>query len=120
MIITLCGSARFEEAFKEWNKILTLQNHCVFSLGVYPSYEGECKDWYTPEQKLILDAVHMAKIVASDAIFVLDLPAEDTKTYIGESTRREIEFARAVNKRVYYWSFQGKTIKDDPTWLTRR
>jgi hypothetical protein len=37
MIITLCGSARFEETFKQVNEDLSLNGHIVLSLAVYPS-----------------------------------------------------------------------------------
>lgn len=55
MIITLCGSARFEQDFHEWNERLTLAGHCVFSLAVFPSIKGGEKNWYTDEVKQTLD-----------------------------------------------------------------
>jgi hypothetical protein len=91
MIITLCGSARFEPLFHGWMEALTLSGHAVFGLGAYPSWKDGDKDWYTPEQKAVLDEVHLAKIEASDAIVVLNHDA-----YIGESTLNEIEHARAL------------------------
>lgn len=50
MLITLCGSARFEKEFKEINERLSLEGHVVYSLAVYPS-DKPCKNWYTAEQK---------------------------------------------------------------------
>jgi len=89
MIITLCGSARFEPWFHAWNEALSLSGHVVFSLAAYPSqYEG-VKEWYTKEEKAVLDAVHKGKIDVSHAILVLNVFA-----YIGESTLSEIEHAR--------------------------
>ena len=96
MRITLCGSARFEKEFHEWNKKLTLAGHVVYSLAVFPSQEDE-KNWYTPEQKRMLDRVHFKKIENSDAILVLDVAG-----YIGESTAREVSHAKACIKRIYY------------------
>ena len=62
MIITLCGSARFEAWYHMWNEALSLAGHRVFGLASYPSmHEGE-KSWYTPEQKVTLDMVHKQKI----------------------------------------------------------
>lgn len=94
MKITLCGSARFEKEFKEMNERLSLAGHIVYSLAVYPSDKGG-KDWYTDRQKETLDRVHMAKIDASDAVYII-APGG----YIGESTQREIEYARKRAKQV--------------------
>lgn len=94
MKITLIGSARFENKFKEANRRLTLAGHVVYSLAVYPS-DMSGKDWYTPEQKAMLDKVHKDKIEASDAVFLVQ-----ENGYIGESTRSEIEHARRLGKRL--------------------
>jgi hypothetical protein len=106
MIITLCGSARFEAEFHRWNEVLTLAGHVVFSLAVYPSSKAGVKTWYTDEQKEILDRVHKMKIGASDAIFVIDIGG-----YAGDSTRSEIEFAAYAAKMVFFasdWDVTGK------------
>ena len=94
MIITLIGSARFEDRFKEMNRRLSLAGHVVFSLAVYPSDMGG-KDWYTPGQKVVLDDVHKQKIEQSDAVYLIE-----ENGYIGESTRAEIEHARKFGKRL--------------------
>jgi hypothetical protein len=96
MIITLCGSTRFEADFKEWNRHLGLAGHLVFSLAAYPSDVGG-KDWYTPAQKIALDVGYLNKIRRSDAIVVLN-----RDDYIGESTTREIEFAWTNGIPIYY------------------
>jgi hypothetical protein len=62
LVITLCGSNRFEEYFKAWNKALSLAGHCVFTTSTYPSFENGVKDWHTPAEKDTLDAVHLRKI----------------------------------------------------------
>jgi hypothetical protein len=102
MIITLCGSARFEAWFHAWNEALSLSGHCVFGLGCYPSLKRGQKDWYTPEQKRVLDQVHKDKITASKAILVLNVFA-----YIGESTLGEIAHARAKNVKTYFLESWG-------------
>lgn len=96
MIITLCGSARFENLFHEWNEALTMTGHTVFSLAVFPSTKGGHKGWYTMREKIILDKVHKDKISASNAIVVLNHDG-----YIGDSTRSEIEFAAGLNKQLF-------------------
>lgn len=99
MKITLCGSARFEEHFREWTERLTLVGHVVHTLSVYPSFKQGVKAWYSDAQKITLDLIHLAKIEESDAIFVLDV-----EEYIGESTSREVQWAKIRNKLVYYFS----------------
>ena len=97
MKITLCGSARFEQEFHEWNEKLTLAGHTVYGLAVYPSSKNGDKNWYGDANKQTLDLVHLSKIEESDAIVVLNVGG-----YVGDSTRREIEWARIRNKKVYY------------------
>ena len=106
MIITLCGSARFEDEFHRWNEVLTLAGHVVFSLAVYPSSKAGVKQWYTDAQKGTLDRVHKMKIDASDAIFVIDVGG-----YIGDSTRSKIDHAAYGAKMVFFasdWDVTGK------------
>jgi len=105
MIVTLCGSAKFEDLFKEWNEKLTLQGHVVFSLAVYPSDKNDNKNWYTPEQKAALDEAHKNKIDASDAILVINPDG-----YVGESTLSEIEFAIEKGKKIYRTYFSEKDV----------
>lgn len=103
MKITLCGSARFEEYFKFWNEMLSLAGHTVYTLSVYPSQKEKGKDWYSEEEKKTLDQVHLDKIANSEAIFVLNPFA-----YIGESTLKEVEFARSTGKTIFFLESWGK------------
>lgn len=96
MKFTICGSAKFESAWHEYNKKLGLAGHISYSLMTFPSIEGD-KSWYTEEQKELLDLAHLAKIEESDAILVLNID-----DYIGDSTRREIRWAKLRDKHVYY------------------
>lgn len=105
MKITLCGSARFEAQFHEWNKRLTLAGHTVYSLAAYPSQNGDNKNWYTEDQKIMLDLVHLSKIEESEAIVVLNVD-----DYVGESTRRELNWAVVRGKEVY-WLEVGKRMQ---------
>lgn len=96
MKITLCGSAKFEDLFHRYNEELTAAGHVVYSLAVFPSTKGGDKNWYTDEEKMWLDLVHLAKIEESDAIVVLDKDG-----YIGESTKRELNWAFIRQKKIY-------------------
>ena len=97
MRITLCGSAKFEKEFLEWTEKLTLVGHTVYGLAVYPSAKKGNKDWYDENTKIMLDLVHLDKILNSDIIVVLNVGG-----YIGFSTDREIKWARIQRKSVYY------------------
>ena len=95
MKFTICGSARFEPEWHEWNKRLGLMGHISYSLMTFPSVEGS-KSWYTTAQKEQLDLAHLAKIEESDAVFVINKDG-----YIGESTTREIMWAILRGKKLY-------------------
>ena len=96
MKFTICGSAKFEPLWHEWNKKLGLMGHHAYGLMTYPSIEGN-KDWYSADQKELLDLMHFAKIEDSDAILVLN-----KDNYIGYSTNREIMWARIRGKLVFW------------------
>lgn len=102
MIVTLCGSARFEDHFKTWNEALTMAGHTVFTLTRYPSEKG-AKLWYTDAQKAALDDAHKRKINASEAVLVLNVFG-----YMGPSTLGEIEHAKARGKKLYALESWGK------------
>lgn len=97
MIVTLCGSAKFEAQFKEWLVKLTMMGHVPIGLAVYPSDRGGNKDWYNEAQKQRLDLIHLKKIDASHAILVLNVGG-----YVGFSTMREIEWTLISSKPVFY------------------
>ena len=95
MKITLIGSTRFERDFRNWDLNLTLSGHTAYNLAIYPSEMGS-KDWYNDEQKLMLDAVHKAKIANSEAVVVINPGG-----YIGDSTKSELLFAAAMGKSIF-------------------
>jgi hypothetical protein len=103
MIITLCGSARFEAWFHIWNEALSLSGHVVLGLSSYPSLHGGKKDWYTPEEKVVLDEVHKRKISASRAVVFLNVMA-----YMGESTLSEFRYARDAEKKIVFLESWGE------------
>lgn len=110
MRITLCGSARFEKEFKEWNEKLTIAGHVVYELAVHPSQKEGNKDWYDEQTKIMLDLAHLAKIDNSDAIVVIDVDG-----YVGFSTGREIQWARMKGKRVF-WITPNRVHRIDDAW----
>ena len=59
----------------------------------------------SPKKKELLDYIHLVKIDNSDEVFVLDVSG-----YIGESTAKEIAYAKRMNKNIKYLS------KEYPEW----
>jgi len=110
MKITLCGSAKFEEEYLYWNEKLTMVGHLVYTLAVMPS-QKETREWYVAQEKEMLDLVHLAKIEESDVVVVINCTLADwaIEDYIGESTKREILWARLRGRPCFY----TKTIRGD-------
>jgi|SRR3989338_7553984 len=102
-IITLCGSTKFKKQFIEINKMLSLEGKIVLSVGLFNHADSEN---ITKDQKKMLDELHLRKIDLSDSIYVIDVDG-----YIGESTQREINYARDKSKDIIYYSNQVKNDK---------
>lgn len=94
-VITLCGSSKFKEEFIEAEKQLTLKGNIVISVGLF-GHSGDDIVW-AGNNKQIQDDMHNEKIRMSDKIFVIN-----KNNYIGESTRNQIEYAKALGKEVLY------------------
>jgi hypothetical protein len=108
MRITLCGSTRFKTLFQRVEAELSKLGHVVYSCALW----GHTGDELSAEDKLMLDAVHMAKIANSDCIFVIN-----QEGYVGESTLREIFFAHSMRKRVNFLILDARArlLKDPLT-----
>ena len=94
-VITLCGSTRFKDEFMQTQKRLTLEGYIVISVGLF-GHSGDDEVW-TEGTKEMLDDMHKRKIDMADEIFVINVGG-----YIGSSTKSEIEYALAHNKKVNY------------------
>ncbi|QQE76338.1 hypothetical protein KDJ56_10650 [Brevibacillus composti] len=93
-VVTLCGSTKFKKQFREAEANLTLKGRIVLSLGFF---EQSDHIEVTEEQVQLFEWLHFHKIDMSDEIFVINVDG-----YIGESTRKEIEYATQRGKRVTY------------------
>ena len=88
--------------FIEEQKRLTIEGNIVISVGLFGHsgdteiWEGISEDSFT-KIKEMLDDMHKRKIDKADEIFVINVGG-----YIGSSTRSEIEYAEAAEKRVLY------------------
>ena len=94
-VITLCGSTRFKDEFIATQKRLSLQGCIVISVGLF-GHSGD-EEVSRPGVKEMLDDMHLRKIDMADEVMVINPGG-----YIGQSTRREIEYAKSVGKPVNY------------------
>jgi hypothetical protein len=93
-IITLCGSTRFKKEFEEVNRRLSLSGKVVLTVSCFGHADNLN---LSTKDKTILDKVHLRKIDLAEAIYVINVGG-----YIGESTKKEIAYAKQKGKRVYY------------------
>ncbi len=99
-IVCLCGSTRFHEVFEHENLLLTLQGVIVLSIGANMKDSllfAELTEQERNDLKRKLDELHKRKIDLCDEVLVLNVG-----DYIGESTRDEIDYARAHGKKVRF------------------
>jgi hypothetical protein len=89
-IVCICGSARFVAELRAANRALTFA-------GVIVLAPGEAEGPVTPDQKAVLDALHLRKIDLADRILVVNPGG-----YLGASTSREIAYARAAGRPVSF------------------
>lgn len=94
VIVCLCGSTRFKDAYTEANKTETLAGKVVLSVGLLGHHEG--LDMNGPVKQM-LDTLHLFKVELADEVLILNVGG-----YIGESTRRELEHAKKLGKTVRY------------------
>ena len=101
IIVTLCGSTRFLEAFQKAQLEKTLEGEIVLTIGSIAKSDAELFANFSQAEvhrfKSELDELHKRKIDISDYIFVLNVGG-----YIGESTRSEIDYANKIGVEVRY------------------
>ena len=101
MIVTLCGSTRFEADFHAASLELGRRGIICFTLAAFPSVSGDVSP---PGEaldngnydKMMLDLGYLNKIVMSDAVLVVG------SGYIGRSTSREILWAKMMDKPIVH------------------
>lgn len=92
-MVCLCGSTKFKDAFIKANLDETMEGHIVLTVGSFGHIDGGI----TESKKIELDILHLRKIELCDEILVINVNG-----YIGESTRREIAYARSLGKTVRF------------------
>lgn len=97
-VVCICGSARFADEMSAANRDLTFAGVIVPAPGVFLRAEDHGADeLITDERKAVLGALHLRKIDMADRILVVNPGG-----YVGESTSREIAYARATGKPISF------------------
>jgi hypothetical protein len=96
-VVCLCGSTRFMDTFHEVGWQLTLKGEIVLSVGVCKHAEHHGGEALGQDVADELDELHLRKIDIADYVYVLNVGG-----YIGQSTRKEIEYARKLGKPINY------------------
>jgi hypothetical protein len=116
IIVTLCGSTRFKKEYEEAMRRETLAGNICIGVGTFGHIHRQrvtvdgCMGQdvvevdvvrdalcVSDDQKRMLDELHLRKIDLSDQIYVLNVGG-----YIGESTKREIAYAKSKGKEIRY------------------
>lgn len=92
-VVTICGSMRYSKEMMKISEELELKKgyaviQCVYNVDGL-KYEGV--------DASVLDKIHRKKIDISDAIYVVNING-----YIGNSTKKEIEYAIKNGKEIMY------------------
>jgi dienelactone hydrolase len=98
-IICICGSTRFRTEIATANRELTLAGYIVLAPGVF-AHDG---DTITDTQKADLDRLHFQKIDMAGSVYIVNPGG-----YVGESTAREIAYARSQDKPVRFLEAVGE------------
>lgn len=93
-IVCICGSTRFADEMAAANRDLTFAGAIVVAPGVFLRAD---RQEISEEQKAALDELHLRKIDLADRVLVVNPGG-----YVGESTSREITYARATGKPVEF------------------
>lgn len=106
-IVCLCGSTRFSAAFQKANFDETLAGNIVLTIGCDMHSDAELFADKTESElvkiKYNLDKLHFRKIEYANEVLILNVGG-----YIGESTQRELEYARALGKRIRFLETEGE------------
>lgn len=118
IIVCLCGSTRFRDVFEDMNYRETMAGKIVLSVGFCGRLERRqvtmdgCMGpeevtalvaragqdvGCTAEEKRALDELHLRKIDLADEVLILNVGG-----YVGESTRRELNYALSIGKPVRF------------------
>jgi hypothetical protein len=89
-IVTLCGYTKFKDDILKVGAELSLKGYIV----LYPVFLNYAIPSHMLEE---LKQLHLDKIKLSNAVYVVN-----KNQYLGENTKREIEYAKSIGKPVIY------------------
>ena len=93
-VITICGSLKFKKIMQEEAEKLALNGYCVLT-PIFPFN----KDLKVKKKQLNkFKEAHFKRIELSDAIYVVN-----KDSYIGDSTKLEIDYATKLNKEIIFY-----------------
>lgn len=111
MKICLIGSTKFREDYERVAKQLSLAGHTVYSVSCFARETNlavfdygvddplpQPAETLTEDQKMVLDLVHLHKILLSDCVVLVG--EKDGRPYHGVSTTRELVWARMHEKHI--------------------
>ncbi len=90
-IVTICGSMKYQDKMIEIAKYLEINYKYIVIQCIYSI------DKLSDSDINILSKLHYKKIDISDAIYVVNING-----YIGNSTSKEIEYAKKLGKEIIY------------------
>ncbi len=93
--ITVCGSMRFSEEMKS----IAFELESKKGFTVLQCAYNNLNEKITPQMLENLKKAHYEKISMSDIIYIVDID-----NYIGDSVKKEIEYAEKLNKRIVFHS----------------
>ena len=99
-VVTLCGSTKFKKEFIEANFNETMAGNIVLSVG---GFDHADQVTISTQKRQMLAQLHKHKIDMSDEILVINVGS-----YIGDSTRAEIDYAQRSGKRIRFLEAEAK------------
>ena len=93
-VVCLIGSTKFKTEYREAEKFFTRTGKIVLTCGLFGHADGI---QLSEAEKADLDRLHLWKIELADFVHVINPGG-----YIGNSTRREIQFAKDRGKHITY------------------
>lgn len=92
--VVICGAYRFQQLMMEIAERLELEQ----GYAVIPVLPHVLNRELTEKEKKLLGELHLKKIDLADAIYVVNPDG-----YVGDSVRREIEYAREKGKEIMFF-----------------
>ena len=101
-VVTICGSMKFQKEMVQIAEKLELEKNYAVLQCIF----GDHRKHYTEKELQKLEELHFKKIAISDAIYVVNVNG-----YIGDATRKEIEYAQSLQKEILSLEPLCKMIK---------